>query len=405
MTVTHAIGRRSYPVQSGRIVRNVLPTIILVDKNIRDAQYLALLELSGKETTPQEEFTWDVDEHLAFLDTTSATATAVATTINVTNVSYFNVGQLWKVSRTGEIFRVDSTNESAGTIGVQRAVTALSSSGGTAAAAMVNGDSLIKLAAAVGENSTRQITQTTTANSVSNFCTMLRYDLSLSDRQIKRKNDTGDEMPYQEMKALKEAQMSLNRLFWESEKARWTASDGDIITTTQGMLGVPTSNIFAVGGTLYEADLDDFLMDEGLRRGGDKALLASSDFIKAVTQIAKERIQYTQVNFGTAKAAIGIQVIRYMAPNGKTLSIMEDRHLSEAHPGTAVGIDLQMLKRKEFTRNGREGGLHLVPNTQNPDDMGAVSTLYADMGIWYGAEQNHFKITGVTGGAANRAQV
>ena len=64
MAATHIIGRRSYATQVGRIIPNVLEKIILIDENIVDAGFLAFYSKVPVRTTEQEEFKWDVDEHL-----------------------------------------------------------------------------------------------------------------------------------------------------------------------------------------------------------------------------------------------------------------------------------------------------------------------------------------------------
>jgi len=66
-------------------------------------------------------------------------------------------------------------------------------------------------------------------------------------------------------------------------------------------------------------------------------------------------------------------------------------------------VDLSQLKRRVFSRNGFNDDLHIMMGTQDNDDLGNTDTLYADMGQQYGAEQNHFLITNVSGGAKGKA--
>ena len=141
-------------------------------------------------------------------------------------------------------------------------------------------------------------------------------------------------------------------------------------------------------------------MEKGLRKGSRrKVLLSSTAVILAITQIAKERITPGYMQLSPKKGGIGIQVLEYMAPNGATLAIVEDRHLSETHNGVAIGLDMSQLKRKVFSNNGIDDSFHLISDTQDKDDLGTVLTLYGDEGLQYGAEDTHFLVTGVTGGA------
>ena len=384
-----------------------MPSIILVDSNINDAGFLAFFSRVPKELTGQEQFKWEVDNFLNLTDTVDgAVSGTTATTIGVDNPTRYNAGDLWLNKRSGEIMQIKSVNVSSGNITVTRAVSALNSSGGTSAAAISDADTLVRLAPAVGENSSRMTTKTTTPSEISNYCQAFRWDLSLSRRQIKRTFETGDDLPYQTQKQLKEAQKQLNATFIDGEKARYTNDDGDDVTLTQGMRGVPSTYTWAVGGTMHENALDEFLVEEGLRKGSrNKVLFASTKVILALTQIAKDRLEYSFMNLGPKKGGIGIEILEYMAPNGGRLHIVEDRHMSEAHNGDAFGVDMSQLKRKVFSRNGFDDDLHFIPDTHDKDDMGRVTTLYGDMGLQYGAEETHFKITGVTGGAKGNSSL
>lgn len=405
MAATHIVGRRQYDTQSSRIIQNVLPRIILLDENINDAGFMAFYSDVAKETTNQEKFTWDVDEHLALTDTLSAAVSSTTQeTIDVSNPKYWIPGQTWENKRSGEKVYVKEVNNSTSQVTVTRAITALNSSGGTAAATMNSGDTMVRHANVVGENSSRQQTQTTTPTEVYNYSQAMRWDLSLSRRQIKRQYETGDELPYQTKKQMAEARMSLNRTFLRGERARFTNDDGDDVTMTRGMMKVPTTYTYSVGGTLNEYDWDEFLVEEGLRRGSrNKILFASTQQILAVSEMTKDRMSYNVVNFGTGDKKVGIRVVEYMAPNGGTIMIVEDRFLSEAFNGDGVGCDMNQLKRRVFSRNGYDDDLHIIPDTKDPDDLGSVSTLYCDMGLQWGLEQTHFLLTNVEGGAKGRA--
>jgi len=88
-----------------------------------------------------------------------------------------------------------------------------------------------------------------------------------------------------------------------------------------------------------------------------------------------------------------------MAPNGHTMLIMEDRNISNYYNGEAYLLDMTQIERKTFTNNGITGELRIEMNTNDPDDLGTVHTLTGDMGLMYGEEKAHAKITGVSGGS------
>lgn len=403
MAATHQSGIRKAPVRSSRVIQNVLPEIILIDQNIDDAGFTAFYSKLKTVTTPTERHAWDVDEFLATSDTTSAAVSSTTTTtIPVSNASYFNTGILWAVKRTGEILHVDSVNPGTGNIEVTRAVTALNSSGGTAAAAILSGDTLVKLGPAVGEESTRQNTHTTVASEVFNYTQQVRWDLQLSRRQQKRGFENGADLPYQQKKQMKEALKSLNGTLLAGERSNFT-KNGEKFTTTRGMLNVPTTYTWSVGGTLSQSEWNEFLMEEGFRRGSrNKVLFSSTAVILAMTEMG---LDLAQINlpFTGKSGSIGIQVLEYKSPTGGSLFLKEDRFLSDNYNGTAVGVDMNEMRRLVFNGNGISDDLQVIGGTGDADDLGHTETLYGDIGLFWGAEQNHFLITNVSGGMKGRA--
>ena len=399
--MAQTVGRRQYDVRSSRIIQNVLPSIILIDRNIQDAGYLAFLsKLKGKPSL-QEKVTWDVDEFRAIKDTVDGAVTGTTqTTIKFDNPTYFNSGELWVNKRTGEVVQIVSVNTSTQIVEVVRAVTALNSSGGTAAAAIVDGDTFNRISTAVGENSSRQATVTTTPTEVYTYCQQFRMDLSMSERQIKREFENGDEYSYQQEKMIKEFRMDMDRAHLFGERARFTDNAGDDVTLMQGLRAAITTNTFSVGGTLYKSELDEWLVEEGMRFGGrDKMLFASTDVILAFTQMADTNMSFQVDLSAKPGVTIGVSVLKYLAPNGGRLMIVEDRNISEQQNGEAYLVDMPELDRRVFSNNGRTGEMHVIPNTQDPDDPGRVDTIMGDMCFTWGSEKCHGTLSGVEGGS------
>lgn len=395
------LGRRSFNQRSSRIVPNVMPNIILIDGDIKAANFLAFTQRLRRRSTPQEKITWDTDEFAPITDTLSAAVSSTTqTTIPVSNPTFFIPNETWQNQRTDEIFKVTEVNIGTGNITVVRAISALNSSGGTAAATMNSGDQLNRLASLVGENSSRQVTRTTNHTEVFNFCQQMRKDLSLSERQLKRQFLNENEMPREQAKMMKEFRMDIDRNMLFSEKARFTDESGDDVTMTGGMRQFITENIFDVGGTLFKSAFDEFLVEQGLRHGSaNKVLYASTDVILAFTQML-DTISTHEINVSGVKGVtIGTTVLHYLAPNGHELLIVEDRNISEQRPGEAYGVDMTELEMREFTNNGLTGAMKLVTDTQDRDDMGNVTTLVGDSGLTYGFDKAHFTLKNVDGGS------
>lgn len=399
--MANVLGRRSYNTRSGRIIPNVLPKIILIDRNIQDAGFITFISKLKGRATLQEKVTWDTDE---FRATTAIVNGAVASTTQTTIVfddaSLFNIGELWANTRTAEIVQIKDRNTSTEIVEVIRAVTALNSSGGSAAAAINDDDTFARIATAVGENSSRQTSITTNTEEVYNYCQIFRTDLSMSERQIKREFENDNEYSYQQMKQIKEFRMDLDRAFLFGERARFTDAAGDDTTLMSGIRPQISTNDFSVGGTLYKSEFDEWCVEEGFRYGSrDKMMFTSTDVILGFTQMVDTNLTFQIDLVGKEGVTFGLSVLRYIAPNGGRLLLIEDRNISNQYNGEGYLVDMSQMERRVFSNNGRSGEMKVIEGTQDVDDVGRVDTIMADMTMTWGSEKTHGKITGVSGGS------
>ena len=96
MAVTISTGRRQYDTRSDRIDPNVMPTIVLRDRNLQQGNFLTFYSRARTRTTVTEKIQWDIDTFMPTNDTTSASVTSTATQIAVSNVARYVAGQVWK---------------------------------------------------------------------------------------------------------------------------------------------------------------------------------------------------------------------------------------------------------------------------------------------------------------------
>ncbi len=403
MALDYAVGRRQYSTRSDRIIQNVMKMLILLERDISAAGFLAFFSRVPVERTRTERFEWDVDSLQPTSDTTAGTASASATSVAVTNPKFFVENQTWMNKRTGEMIQIEAVDYGGSNITMRRGISALDSGGGTAAASMVSGDTLVRMATIVGEDNRRQSTLSIIPNQVFNFTQAIRRDLIMSRRQRKREFESGDEWSWQEMKQLLEFRRDLEAAFLVNERARYTDSAEGDKTATAGIRSVISTYTSSVGGTLYEYDFDSFLTNKGLRKGSaNKIMFCSNAVLLAVSEMVKDRVVYN-LNLGTQKREVGIQVMAYNGPTGGRTLLVESRFLSDNFNGEAYGCDMNQLRRMVFSNNGINDDLHAIPDTGDRDDVGSAMTLYGDMGLRYGDESAHFKLTSVSGGAKSRS--
>ena len=403
MAISYAVGQRQYDTRSGRIIPNVLPMIMQVDPDLNEAGFLFFMSKLGVETTKQEKFTWDVDDWAARSDTTAAAVTAAATWADVTTVARWIPGEIWLNKRTGEFVWVKSVSRGEGRVELVRGLTAQNSSGGTAAAAMNSGDTLIRINPLVGEDNRRQTTRTTVPEEIYNYTMAMRKDIAMSRRQIKREFVNDNEWSYQEKKAMQEFRMEINAALLVNQRARYTDPTMGDVTVSGGIRSAITTYSATASGTLYEYDFDQALMNKGFRRGSRKKLgVFSTAMILAISEMTKDRVVY-DIPLTSKEGSAGITVMVYKAPNGGELMIAEDRFLSDNLNGEGFIVDPTQLKRKVFSNNGINDDLHMQLNTQDDDDPGRDATFYGDIGLFYGVESHHMKWSGVSGGAKGRS--
>jgi len=402
---TNKQGRRTYDFQTALHVQNILPDIVFVDGNLEEAGFLALLNQIPMTLTPTKQFDFYEDDWLPATDTVNGAVTGTtATTITVDTPLAFIAGQLWQNKRSSEIYYVNSVSTTASTIEVTRAVGYNSTdSTGTTAAAISDGDTLIRLGPTQGEVSTRQVAQSTTPSQVYNYAEKMRAEVTMSDWERKVKQITGADWNYQLDKAFKQFRKDLNVKLYLGERNNVTLN-GQTHYLMGGLDFYISTNVLAASGTLHEYQLDQWLVDEAMRYGpGEKMMMASSNLIRAITEMGKDHIEIRRMNLGSKDVAMGVQIVKYVSPTGRTLNIMEDRSLSTALNGHGRVIDMQVMKLRHFSGDGIDGRPRLIPNTQDVDADDYSATIIADIGLEVGPEKHHGKISGVTAGAAGRA--
>ena len=398
-------GRRIESLQTALQSPNILPQIVFVDGDLNEAMFLALLNQIPDAATFNKKFSHYEDTWRPLTDTVDgAVSGTTGTTIKVDTPLAFMPNHLWQNKRTGETYLVDSTSEGASTIDVQREIGRNSSdSTGVAAAAINDGDTLIRIGPSLGEVSTRQTAESTTTDEVFNYAEKKRYDPSMSDVQRKTELITGSDWEYQLDKTMKQARKDLNGWLYIGERNK-AQINSQTHWFSGGLNFFISSNLETVPGTLHEHAFDQWLADEAMRYGRpEKTMLASMNMIRALNHIGKDYISIERANLGTKDMALGISVTKFMSPTGRTLNILEDRFLTEAFSGHAYVVDMNVVRMRHFSNNGLDGRLKLTPNTQDVDSDDFVATISGDIGLEVGPEKHHGKITGVTAGARGRS--
>ncbi len=403
---TNISGRRTRSLQTGQHSLNMLDEIVLVDGNLEDAGFLAWLVAIPSQATSNQRFSYWIDDWLPSSDTVDgAVAGTTATSIKMDTILAFSPNWLWMNARTGEIYHIDSVSEGESLVTVKREVGRnTTDSTGTAAAAILDADVWIRLTPTQGEVSRRQNALSTTPVEVFNYTEKMRWEITMSDWQRKTKHETGNDWPYQVDKALRQARKDINGWLYLGERNTKTIG-GQTKYMAGGLDFYIATNIHAASGTLHEYEFDQWMVDEAMRFGPrQKNMPSSMNVIKAVNQMTKDRTRiYLPVAKAEGRIDIGIWVQDYTTPTGRTVSMMEDRFLTENLNGHARVIDPQVVKLRHFDGDGLSGEIHLIEGTQDVDSDDYSDTIIGDIGLEVGPEQHHGKLSGVTQGASGRS--
>ena len=401
---TNKQGRRTEDFQTDLHVKNILPQLVHVNGNLEEAMFLALLNELPMVSTPIKKFSYYLDDWLPSTDTTDAAVTSTATTIGVTTPLAFLTGHLWRNKRTSEVIYVTSVGQTS--IEAERQVGYDSTnSTGTAAAAMNSGDTLIRIGATMGEVSRRQIHQSTVPVEVFNYAEKKRYEITMSDVERKTRMITGNDWDYQVDKAFQQARKDMNGWLYIGERNK-TTINGQQHWLAGGIDQFITTTALSVSGTLHEYAFDQWLIDNGMRYGPTiKTLLASSAVLRAISEIAKDKIEYRVAPLTGGEGqnlGMGVNVISYNA-GGKRINMVEDRFLTETMSGHARVVDLSVCRIRTFDGDGLSGAPQMKYSTQEIDADDFSDAIVMDLGMEWGPGKHHGKISGVTAGSAGRA--
>lgn len=156
------------------------------------------------------EVKWHTDELRPKFDAVNNGAgyTAADTSVVVDNVKFFAIGDLAKVTRTGEVIYISAVNDATGALTVTR------SWGATAAAAIVDNDEILIIGPHYDENAQLQSARSTTEVQYTNQTAIWRHNFEVSGthQAIAEAggHEHGSDVAYQRKKMLLEHKRDIN---------------------------------------------------------------------------------------------------------------------------------------------------------------------------------------------------
>lgn len=266
-----------------------------------------------------------------------------ATEVIVDTGTLFSAGDVVKIVRTGEIIRVTSV--------ATNTLTIVRGYGTTAAAAIVNDDTLVILGNAIKEGGDPVTASGTVVGTVFNYTQIFKTSVQVTKTQEASTLVTGSDRAYQRRKKAIEHAVDQERAFWFGEKSEHV-SGSDIIRTTGGVMSFLTagaSNVLDVSGAsnvMSEDTFEQYL--ESLFRYGSASKLAfcSARFITLINSYGRDKVQLNQ---GAKK--YGLNIYTYQSAHGE-LNMVKQQLFEGGYSKLAVILDMENLKYRPM--NGRD---------------------------------------------------
>lgn len=288
-----------------------------------------LRKRSIRSTKPE----WFEKELPARWDQLNGAQTAAATSLVVDNASYFSIDDIVNVPRTAEHMRVTGVNTATQTLTVVRGV------GSTAAAALVDNDDLQILGPAYAEGASLGLEKSHQPTNPYNYLEIVRTPFGETESERQSMTYVGGEKDLNAEK-LVEHMIDIERKMWFGERNIDVSDTAKPRRLMGGVLYYATSNVKDFGGTVTEAEIEDWTQSATTftASGNSRTLFASPTWISILSQIAAGRLQ----TVSDKNATYGLSVTQWITGHA-TLNIVKNRLFENGPGGQGYGGYAAML--------------------------------------------------------------
>jgi hypothetical protein len=328
---------------------------------------------------------WMEDELEPLTDLVNGAQTSASTTVNVDNGSFWRVGDILHVPRTNENMRVTSISTNA--------LTVVRSFGASAAAALVDDESVWNLGPAQREGDTSRALLSTLEVEQSNRTQIIRTPFGTTNTQSATDLYDGNDFDYQAKKSAIEHAVRVERFLLFGQNQQTTVSSQPL-RTLSGILQFIQTNRLDVNGVLTESEFDAFL-EGGFRYGGadQKLFLTSGRVIRAINNFAKEKLEVMQ-----SEETYGVSLSKYRSPFGDVLLAYHRQFVGNIYSGYGLLLDMDRIVLRPL-RGGRSAGSLAVrvTNIQANDEDSRKDEYISELSLEFQNEKAHALLSGVQG--------
>lgn len=377
-------------VPSSHNVRDVAKGIQYLDPDAAPLTNFTTEAGKRKRSAANPKIEWNEKGLAPKADQKNGAATTGETAVTVDNGTYFGVNDIVKVVPTGEVFRV--TAVSSNTLTVARAV------GSTTAATIADNADLLIIGNAFAEGAAKPAVRSHQETTPYNYLQIVRHTFGLTKTQMNTNtyvDDSDGGRKRLRMEKAIEHKIDIERNFLFGERNEDASDTNSPIRYTGGLLYWATSNSKNAGGTLTEAEIEDWLEDVFQYTGGSdtRLLLASPKVISVIDQIAASRIQ----TVSDRNMTYGVRVKEWVTGHG-SLIIAKHRLLTDGaggagYSGYAFAVDPKKIRYVHL--QNRDTKLNM--NIEDNGDDRVTDEYLTECGLEVHNPEVHGVLTGVTG--------
>ena len=389
MPPTVIVGSRATTHQSTetRAIRDMRKDVNLLEPNWYPITAVFNKATGKLEVTDNDTYEWFEDQVLPPFDVLGAALTAVAVTMTVTNYTRFRQGDLVRVNKS-EIVLITAAVTSV-TPTIQRAW-------GTTAVAAANGDQLQILMNISDERATIGSIISTQKVPQYNYVFLHRTPYGASGSAQSTKVYGKSDLEYEAAKALVQHCLEIEKWNILGERVK-DVTNHTRMTTPRGILSFITTNSVPMGGTMTEAEFEEYNR-RSFRFGSEtKTFYGSGKVMSVINAFGRDKLK---TDVGPNKT-YGVKYVRYISAHGTLLikmhKLLENESLADLTglAGTGITVDPTDLRFRH------KAGRYMLKKQVNPlgDSTmldGTVGDILTEGGIEIAQEAKHSELTGVT---------
>jgi hypothetical protein len=354
--------------------------LYLYPRSEQKAPLNALIAGMKTKGTDDPEFNWFEKSSPVRHDTANSGYDSAATSILMTDGTFFRAGDLVRNESTNEVMRVTADYSASNTISVARGW-------GSTATAITSADELFIVGTAIAEGATGRSALYKDPTKAYNYTQIFRYPLKLTETARATHLRTG--APYKDMKkeALDQHTIDMERAFIWGVRNEDTSGTEPKRSTGGIMSFISTNSTTVSGGNLTYSALGTFLKGLFAKGSGEKLCLCGNQFLLVLNNMAEAR---GDMNLSQGEKVYGIAVTKWITPFG-TVYIKNHPLFNEvtSHGKMGLFIEPRNIIYRYLSGNGVNRNTKFLTDREANDEDSTEDEFLTECGLEVQHEATH----------------